>query len=403
MRIIILAGGNDQIALISELLSRGHYCILVDYFKNPPAKKIANKHIQASSLDVEQVKEIAIHENADLILTACTDQALLTMAKVSEELNLPCYLSYQTAQNVTNKRHMKKIFIYKGIPTAQFFSISNEEELHNIADIELRFPIVVKPVDCNSSKGVVKCLCKDEMITALFDAVKLSRSGSAIAEEFIEGVELSADFFIVGQKAILLCATGTRKKRSDRTFTITQSYYPALNDAQEQTLQDIGQDIADAFNLVDTPMLVQLIRTINNEFYVIEFSARMGGGSKYKLIEVLSGVNIMSEFVNLVLGERVKILPQKRVKFSALSYIYCKRGRFEKLVGLDDAQHFIYKMPGYYFDKAENSGDRVAGFLITATTEDELISRIRKTNASLKVLDERGNDLTLHNLLEEYK
>ena len=38
-----------------------------------------------------------------MICTACTDQALLTVAKVSEELGLPTYISYKTALNVTNK------------------------------------------------------------------------------------------------------------------------------------------------------------------------------------------------------------------------------------------------------------------------------------------------------------
>ena len=43
MKILVLAGGSDQIALINELKSRGHITILVDYFENPPAKKYAEK------------------------------------------------------------------------------------------------------------------------------------------------------------------------------------------------------------------------------------------------------------------------------------------------------------------------------------------------------------------------
>ena len=37
-------------------------------------------------------------EKVDFIITVCTDQALLTMAKVSEELGLPCYIDYETAE-----------------------------------------------------------------------------------------------------------------------------------------------------------------------------------------------------------------------------------------------------------------------------------------------------------------
>ena len=80
MKIIVLAGGSDQIALIQELKLRGHEVVLVDYFQNPPAKSYADKHIVASTLDVEAVRDITLSEQADLICTACTDQALLTMA-----------------------------------------------------------------------------------------------------------------------------------------------------------------------------------------------------------------------------------------------------------------------------------------------------------------------------------
>lgn len=119
MKVIVLAGGADQIALISELKKRGCYVVLVDYFQNPPAKEYADIHVVASTLDDAKVKEIAQEYGADLICTACTDQALLTVAKVSEELNLPCYISYQTALNVTNKTYMKQRMAQCSIPTSR--------------------------------------------------------------------------------------------------------------------------------------------------------------------------------------------------------------------------------------------------------------------------------------------
>ena len=88
MKVLVLAGGYDQIKLIQELDSRGYEVVLVDYFENPPAKEYVSRHYMESTLDVEKVKEIAVSENVELILTACTDQALYTMAKVSEEMGL---------------------------------------------------------------------------------------------------------------------------------------------------------------------------------------------------------------------------------------------------------------------------------------------------------------------------
>ena len=133
MKILVLAGGADQIALIQELKNRGHYVVLIDYYENPPARSYANNHIVASTLDVELVEKIAKQENVDLVCTACTDQALLTVSYVSEKLGLPCYLDYQTGLNVTNKSYMKKVFIDNNIPTARFSIVDNSDDLEIIS------------------------------------------------------------------------------------------------------------------------------------------------------------------------------------------------------------------------------------------------------------------------------
>ena len=136
MKIIVLAGGEDQAALIIELKNRGHYVILIDYFTNPPGKLFADIHIKASTLDIDTVKEIAVKEKVDLVTTACTDQALLSIAKISEDLNLPCYLSYQSALNVTNKLYMKKKLSDNDIPTGKF--IISDGTIPD--DINISFP-----------------------------------------------------------------------------------------------------------------------------------------------------------------------------------------------------------------------------------------------------------------------
>lgn len=399
MKILVLAGGADQIALIHELKSRGHEIILVDYFENPPAKGYADKHIVASTLDIEAVRDIALRENVGLICTACTDQALLTMAKVSKDLSLPCYISYETARNVTNKSYMKKIMFEHDIPTAKYTVLDGyKAEVLN----GFQYPLVVKPVDCNSSKGVRKVHNQEELLLSLDSAIEFSRTHTAIVEEFKAGTEISADFYVDGDTVKLLCVTKSIKKQHVDSFTIIGSYYPAVNVEQEKTLLKIAYQIVNAFSLKNTPLLVQLIQQ-EDDFYVVEFSARMGGGSKYKLIEVLSGVNIMSAYVDLILGDKPSICPQPQVQCAAMIYLYCKPGIFHQLCGLQELQatshvqnYFVYKTPGMAVTKSETSGDRVAGYLVTSSDEVELQQKIAYIDSRIQILDENGNDIMLH-------
>lgn len=405
MKILVLAGGSDQVALIQELQKRGNEVILIDYLKNPPAKYIVNKHIQESTLDIVKVKEWAFKEKVDMICTACTDQALLTVAKVSEELNLPCYLSYNSALSVTNKQYMKSRMIEDGIPTSKYISISDICNIDRIK--ELSYPLVIKPADCNSSKGVIKVSNKNECQEAVEEALKLSRTSTAIIEEFKEGEEISADFYVDKKKPILLSATKSTKIKGRKGFTITGSEYPAISEEQTIQLIDIANRIAKSFNLHNTPLLIQLILS-NGNFYVIEFSARMGGGSKYRLIQEISDVDIMSKYVDLILGKEPNVDPIANKKVIRMIYIYTYPGILTEIIGIDTLkalgiieESFIYKTIGSKICKADTSSDRALGLLVTAIDEQEMHDKINNINHYLSILNEKGEDIMMHSLLNE--
>jgi phosphoribosylamine-glycine ligase len=403
LKVLILAGGYDQIALIQEFKNRGYYTILIDYYPNPPAKNYADFHYQASTLDIDAVKRIAIEEDVDLITTACTDQALLTVSKVSEEIKLPCYISHDKALKVTNKMYMKKIMKDTGIPTANHIEVSNASE---VSFSNFKFPLVIKPADCNSSKGVFKVHSHEEALKVIEYALSISRSHTAIVEDFIEGIEVSVDAFISRGKADILLITESEKIKNTNGFTIIKSKYPVrISSAITNQIESIVQSICNSFNLIEGPLLVQML-IYKDKIYVIEFSARMGGGSKYKLIEVLTGFNIMKAYVDLVTGTEPTIEHAMKYNFAHLNYCYVSEGVFNKIVGIDElmnrdiiSEFFKYKMEGTFIEKAETSSDRVAGYLITANTMEELISKEKIANSNLKILSDDDVDIMRHDLI----
>lgn len=399
---MVLAGGFDQIALIQELKKRGHDVVLVDYFEYPPAKYYADKHIVASTLDIDKVELIAKTECVDLICTACTDQALLTVAYVSERLGLPCNITYQTGLNVTNKSYMKEILMKNNIPTSKY-AIVSEADVNSIEGFS--FPLVVKPVDCNSSKGVKRVDDNADYIKYVEEAINYSRTRTAIVEEYKEGREISADFYIDHGEVKFLAATTSMKIKSQKSFTILGSDYPAVDLEQEEQLVAIATSISQAFSLDNIPLLVQLIVN-KNEMSVLEFSARMGGGSKYRLIQVLAGVDIMSVYVDRILGGFPTVYPVKQVKFCKLIYLYCKPGVFDHVEGCDELMadnyiddFFVYKTKGMEIHGAETSGDRPAGYLCTASSSKLLDEKIKYIDAHLKVISKECEDIMLHGLL----
>lgn len=407
MKALVLAGGFPQITLLKEISKRGITTILADFFESPVAKPYADKFYQASTLDVDAITEIAKNEQVDFVITACTDQALLTVAKVSESLGLPCYIDYQTALNVTNKSYMKKVFSEYNISTAKH-TVMGELDVNQIEN--MRWPLIVKPVDCNSSKGVKKVTNHEELKVAFDDAVKLSRTDTAIVEEFIEGEELSADIYVENGVAKLLSISTLDKIPNNDKFVIFRGFYSYEKTERVRSIvEKTAQQIADAFGLKNSPMLIQMIYDGENVF-VLEFSARTGGGVKYRLIERASGFDVISAVVDLTLGKKptvVKTMPEN--KFIANEFIYCKPGMFDRLDGFEElkeqniiSDYYLFKWQGAEFTTIENSGDRIAGFSVQADNIEELRKKHIEAVSKMKVLDKNGNDMMRKDLLTNF-
>ncbi len=406
MKALVLAGGFPQIALIQELQRRGYYVILADWSEDPVAKQYCNKYYKTSTLDTKAIKDIAISENVDFLITVCTDQALLTVAKVSEELGLPCYLDYNTGLNVTNKQYMKKIFKENKIPSTKYIVDDNigEEKLKGF-----RYPLITKPADCNSSKGVIKVNNYKELVVAFENARELSRTNTVIVEEFVEGKELTIDAYVCDGIVHVMAISESEKIKDNEKFVIFRSLNPARISADtEANVSKIVQQIADSFDLKNTPLLVQMIID-DNCAYVIEFSARTGGGIKHLTIKELTGIDVIKMVVDLTEGKRIDCNYEERKNALMVNeYIYCYPGVFERIDGLNElkesgiiSDYYIFKKSGAVFDSISNSGDRVAGFTIVGDTPDELKKKHSLVNESFKVLNDLGQDMARHDLLVE--
>ena len=407
MKALVLAGGFPQIELLKQLKARGIETVLADYYAEPVAKPYADKFYRESTLDIEAITRVAKEEKVDFLITCCTDQALLTVAKVSEELGLPCYIDHQTGLNVTNKQYMKKVFNKFDIPTAKHVIMAsyNEEQLAG-----LEFPLIVKPVDCNSSKGVKRCENHAELKEAVEKAISYSRTDTAIVEEFIDGEELSADVYVEDGVAHLLSVSSLDKIADNDKFVIFRGRYSSETvEKVHDLVQGIAQKIANAFGLVNSPMLIQMI-TDGRRAAVLEFSARTGGGVKFMLIKKASGFDVISAVIDLTLGNKPhvdKVTPEN--KFIANEFIYCKPGIFDHLENFEElknegviTEYCLFKWKGAEFDTIENSGDRVGGFTVQADTMEDLRAKHARAVAELKVIADDGSDLMRRDLLTNF-
>lgn len=403
MKALVLCGGKSQIALIEELKKRNITAILADGNNKAAAIEYADKFYQVSTLDVEGIEKVALDEKVDFILSVCADQMLLVAAQVSEKLGLPCYIDYETAKNVSSKEYMKRIFVENNIPTAKYIvrsSISKSDILG------LHFPLIVKPVDCYSSRGVKKVLNYEELLTAFENAKELSRTKTVIVEEFIDGPELSVDIYVEDGKVHILCIRSLDKIPNSEKFIICRGNYPAeISEMTRKRVQDVAQKIADAFGLVNTPMLIQM-KFNDEQIHILEFCARTGGGIKYRLIPKVSGFDVVKAVLDLTLGEKPHVELKQLNAFIVDEFLYCNPGTLDHVEGLDQLlkdgiiDHYeIFKPQGYVFTEINSSGDRVAYFSVLADNKEELRRKYKIAADKVKALDTNGYDLICHDII----
>ena len=408
MKALVLAGSCVQVVLLELLKSRGIETVLADNNVNAIARPYADHFVKVDLLNSEAVKQVAIEQQVDFLITVCADQVLITVAKVSEELGLPCYIDYQTAVDVSDKSLMKDIFHKNGIPTSKNVFMS-ELDMERIAD--MTYPLVVKPADAYSSKGVRKVTNEEELRQFFAEAAQISRSGLVIVEEYVDGAEITVDFQVVDGVAHLLSASNTEKVDYKDRFLAFRTRYPAaISEDTLERIRIIGQKIADAFGLKNTPMLVQLLTNDKRES-VLEFCARNGGGAKYLLIKRASGFDPIDGVIRLTLGEPVElgeIRPEH--KYFTNEFLYAYPGVFDHLEGFEELkqegvldEYWQFKWQGAEVFNAATSSDRVASITIAADSFEELVDKHNKAAATIKIIGADGQDMMRHDLLTDIR
>lgn len=398
---IVLGGTIPHKFLVQNLKKRGYETILIDYYDAPPAAEVADRHIKASTLDLEAVLDIARNEEAALVIAGCVDQANLTACYVAEELGLPHPYPYQTAKRVTDKELMKQGLINAGVATA-------DHKVVKLSEIDSftcgTFPKVVKPCDCNGSKGVQKVNNSEDLYDALRVACQLSRTSKAIVEDFMEGEEISA-YIYLGKGEVHLLHSKTKEKtfsQEKEGFISFMSLGPMkLSQEAESKLLDFANKIGEELNLTNTPLLVQAI-VKENKVGIIEFAPRVGGGLAFREIEILTGFDFIDAVVSSYLREEVKIPEFDKSKMViSIMHLFGMHGQFDRVDGeealLKDGiieEIHIHKSRGMQMSSEDlSSRNRVLGVIVKGVDINAIKGKAGRIAKGLKIISMDNQDV----------
>ena len=200
--ILILGAGLMQKPAILSAKEEGFTVHVIDADPKAVAIPYADTFRQIDLKDKDGILAYAKELQAGdgglaAVFTAGTDFSA-SVSYVCEKLGLPAH-SHQTAINASVKTVMRQCFADAGVPSPAFLRVGKEDisdKLINTVLAKMTFPLVVKPVDNMGARGCRMVRSEAEFFPAVEVAVKCSRTGNAIVEEYMEGPEYSIDALV---------------------------------------------------------------------------------------------------------------------------------------------------------------------------------------------------------------
>lgn len=336
--IMVIGGGEWQVPLIRKARALGFRVVNTNLYPDSPGFRHADVGEVVDVLDREANLAVARREHPDGIVTDQSDIAVPTVAYLCEELGLPG-IGLPTAERFTNKYAMRRFREELGLPNPRFRSCASREELEDFHRVCGRVPLVVKPPASQSSRGVVKVDSPDRFDAAVLGALRFSRDGTVLAEEFIDGPEITVEG-LMGHGGHHSLAVSIKEHYEHNTMVARRLLY-----AWEFPEFDVETLLAEHDRFISATGLSFGIthseyRVRDGVFYLIEAAAR-GGGTKVSshIIPLMSGIDANGALLRMALGGAVEAAtPRREQRLTVLQFFEFAPGRVEAVRGLEVAR-----------------------------------------------------------------
>ena len=195
-KLLLLGTNVGTCDIINYARSQGAYVIVTDNqpIQKSAAKLIADEAWPVSTADVDTLEKLAIQHQINGIFAGASEFNVEKALTLCERLGLPFYCTRKQWEICCNKQSFKQLCRDNDIPVAKEYRIDSGYKSKDLRQI--KYPVIVKPVDSSAGTGIGVCRNEDELLKAYARAISLSSTKRAIVEEFVKGDEFTAAYTI---------------------------------------------------------------------------------------------------------------------------------------------------------------------------------------------------------------
>lgn len=299
-KLLIQGAGRGNLGFIKTAKEHGVYTVVTGLGGDYPCNFYADKLCYADISDADAVLKVAQEENVDGAIICCSDTGLKAIGRCNDVMGLTG-LTEKSAEESSNKLLMKQRLMDAGVRTAKFYKIRSEKELNTVVE-KLGYPLIIKAVDLQGSRGIN--IVRDEtcLKSAFQDTMSLTRQDFCIVEEFLVGEEFGAQAFVYNGEVLFVLPHGDETLMCKTAVPIGHYMPYKISEALlDDTCKQVEAGIK-ALSFDNCAVNVDLIAK-DDKAYIIELTGRVGANCLPELTSNYFGINYYDMILATCLGE----------------------------------------------------------------------------------------------------
>lgn len=390
---LVVAGGQWQVPLITELQQKGYNVTVVDPYDDSKGVLIANDHIKADVREKEYVLS-QICKQYDVVGTDQSDVSVETVAYLAQELGISGN-KIDAVRKFSNKYISRQYAQSIGVPVPVFCEVDSVDEIESFIKLH-GGDFIIKPSDAQSSKGIHlinnKTTAK-ELELYLADALYYSYTRKAILERFVRGFEITVEGFCSNGKHQVLAMS--RKKHFKTGVASTLTYPGDIPLDVKERIADCENYYVEQSGLNFGPTHAEyIINEESGEFWLVEIACR-GGGTliSSNIVKWVSGFDVQEAYIDCLEGKIIDVksfVPQEQS--AELHFFEFGAGIVKSISGLDEVRnmenvlmlHLPFK-EGDTILPCVDDHTRQGFVVVLAKNHDELCTTINRIEKLIKI------------------
>ncbi len=378
-----------------------------------PIAKISDAFYQIDTQDVDSVVEVVKKEHVDGIFVGSSEVNIDPAITVSERTGCHFYADRQQWDIISDKAEFKRLARKFGVPVPEDFHVTEaflREDLDRIV-----YPVIVKPVDSSGARGMNVCYNEEELKKYYLEALEWSKSKKIVVEELITGGREVFFHYTIqdGNYSLSMGFTKFKVLSKDREYVSLPIFhmYPSSHiDAYIEKVDAAAKKMFQSIGLKNGIVMLQGF-DIDGEFKFFESGYRMGGEQMYIFTDHQNDVNSLELMINYALTGKmadfcVSDRDNARFRWPCCNYyVPLKAGVITEVHGLEAVENMesvlnvtkMFRIGDEILDT--NALERVCLRIhVYGKTAEELASALVEISATLRFLDQNGNEMQIEHL-----